>query len=196
MDSGLNSLLKWSIENSANAAPQSADKEVSQEREGKGNISADALRALMGGPSDALLMKESIAAIQSHDISLENKLIAFDNFEQLIEQIDNANNMQVLGLWTPLLGLLENEESELRRYAAWCMGTAVQNNVKAQEDVGAYQPFTHSAQANLRNSSLWSAPFPFLSNLELKTLLNQCAGKLSMLSRARSGIINLGSMQR
>lgn len=195
MDSGLNSLLKWSIENSANTAPQSADKEVSQVREGKGNINADALRALMGGPSDAQLMKDSIAAIQTHDISLENKLIAFDNFEQLIEQIDNANNMQVLGLWTPLLELLENEEAELRRYAAWCMGTAVQNNVKAQETVGSC-PFTQVAQANLRNSSLWSAPFPFLSNLELKTLLNQCAGKLSMLSRVRSGIINLGSMPR
>lgn len=138
MDSGLNSLLKWSIENSANSAPQSADKEVSQVKERKGNINADALRALMGGPSDAQLMKESIAAIQSHDISLENKLIAFDNFEQLIEQIDNANNMQVLGLWTPLLGLLENEEAELRRCAAWCMGTAVQNNVKAQETVKSH----------------------------------------------------------
>lgn len=134
MDSGLSSLLKWSIENSA---PPPANKEVSQEKEGKGNINADALRAIMGGPSDAQLMKESVAAIQSHDISLENKLIAFDNFEQLIDQIDNANNMQVLGLWTPLLGLLENEEAELRRYAAWCMGTAVQNNVKAQETVGS-----------------------------------------------------------
>lgn len=151
MDSGLNSLLKWSIENSANPTPQSADKADSQEGDGKGNnINADALRALMGGPSDAQLMKESIAAIQSHDISLENKLIAFDNFQQLIEQIDNANNMHVLGLWTPLLDLLESEEAELRRYAAWCMGTAVQNNVKAQETVGSCPPLTQVAQANLK----------------------------------------------
>lgn len=137
MDSGLNSLLKWSVENSTNSASQSADNAVSQVKVGKGNINADALRALLGGPSDAQLMKESIAAIQSQDISLEHKLIAFDNFEQLIEQIDNANNMQVLGLWTPLVGLLENEEAELRRYAAWCIGTAVQNNVNAQETVGS-----------------------------------------------------------
>jgi hypothetical protein len=81
-------------------------------------------------------MKESMAAIRSPDISLPNKLIAFDNFEQLIEQIDNANNMQPLGLWTPLLAVLESEEPDLRRMAAWCMGTAVQNNIKAQERVG------------------------------------------------------------
>lgn len=150
MDSGLNSLLKWSIENSANPTPQSADQADSQERDVKGsNINADALRALMGGPSDAQLMKESIAAIQSHDISLENKLIAFDNFEQLIEQIDNANNMHVLGLWAPLLELLKNEEAELRRYAAWCMGSAVQNNVKAQEKVGSCPSLTQGTRANL-----------------------------------------------
>lgn len=80
-------------------------------------------------------MKESMAAIQSPDISLPNKLIAFDNFEQLIEQIDNANNMHNLGLWTPLLAVLQSDEPELRRMAAWCMGTAVQNNVVAQERV-------------------------------------------------------------
>ena len=41
--------------------------------------------------------------------------------------------MEVLGLWAPLVQLLKNDEAELRRYAAWCVGTAVQNNVKAQE---------------------------------------------------------------
>ena len=41
--------------------------------------------------------------------------------------------MAPLGLWTPLLGLLENKEAEIRKMAAWCVGTAVQNNVQAQE---------------------------------------------------------------
>ncbi|TVY48200.1 Hsp70 nucleotide exchange factor FES1, partial [Lachnellula cervina] len=60
-------------------------------------------------------------------------LIAFDNFEQLIENLDNANNLGPLALWTPLLGCLESAESEIRRMAAWCAGTAVQNNVSSQE---------------------------------------------------------------
>ena len=59
----------------------------------------------MGGPSDATLLKEAMAAIQSPDASNENKLVAFDNFEQLIENIDNANNIESLGLWTPLIGM-------------------------------------------------------------------------------------------
>ncbi len=80
-------------------------------------------------------MQESMKAIRSPDISLDNKLVAFDNLEQLIENIDNANNMESLGLWTPLMGQLDSEEADMRRMAAWCFGTAVQNNVKAQERV-------------------------------------------------------------
>jgi hypothetical protein len=66
-------------------------------------------------------------------VNLENKLIAWDNFEQLVEGIDNANNTESLGLWTPLIQQLDNAEPENRRMAAWCLSTAVQNNVKCQE---------------------------------------------------------------
>ncbi|KAK2004529.1 nucleotide exchange factor Fes1 [Colletotrichum falcatum] len=131
MDRNLNDLLKWSIENgsagqdgeSAPAAPVS-------------DLNPEAIAALFGnGPSDAELMKLSMDAITSTDpeMTLENKLIAFDNFEQLIENLDNANNMANLSLWTPLLGCLEHAEHEMRRMAAWCVGTAVQNNQPSQE---------------------------------------------------------------
>ena len=33
------------------------------------------------------------------------------------------------------LGQLDNEAADMRRMAAWCLGTAVQNNVQAQERV-------------------------------------------------------------
>jgi hsp70-interacting protein len=69
----------------------------------------------------------------SPEITLSDKLIAFDNFEQLIENLDNANNLGPLSLWTPLLEQLEHEEGEMRKMAAWCVGTAVQNNEKSQE---------------------------------------------------------------
>lgn len=133
MDPGMNQLLKWSIENSENAsADPTSTTDPKAERPSGRPIKPDALSALFGGPSDADLMRESMAAILSPDIDLDNKLIAFDNFEQLIENIDNANNLENLGLWTPLVELLGNEVSELRRYAAWCVGTSVQNNDKAQ----------------------------------------------------------------
>lgn len=136
MDPGLNQLLKWSIENSGTPEDTSSTNNPPNTTNPSNRLlNADALRSLMGGPSDADLMKESMAAIQSPDISLPNKLIAFDNFEQLIESIDNANNLGPLGLWTPLIQLLESPEPDLRRMAAWCVGTAVQNNVRAQERV-------------------------------------------------------------
>lgn len=80
-------------------------------------------------------MKAAIEVISSPDpeVTLENKLIAFDNFEQLIENLDNANNIANLSLWTPLLELLKHDERELRKMAAWCVGTAVQNNERTQE---------------------------------------------------------------
>lgn len=138
MDPGMNQLLKWSIENSENpSADPTSTTDPKAERPSGHPINPDVLASLFGGPSDADLLKESMAAILSPDITLDNKVIAFDNFEQLIENIDNANNLEVLGLWTPLVRLLESEEAELRRYAACCLGTAVQNNVKAQSDLRA-----------------------------------------------------------
>ena len=132
----MNQLLKWSIENSENAsADPTSTTDPKAERPSGRPINPDALNALFGGPTDADLMKESMAAILSPHITIDNKVIAFDNFEQLIENIDNANNMENLGLWTPLLDLLSSEESQLRMYAAWCVGTAVQNNVKSQANL-------------------------------------------------------------
>ncbi|KAK3169551.1 hypothetical protein OEA41_008935 [Lepraria neglecta] len=136
MDPGMNQLLKWSIENSASAsADPTSTTDPKAERSSGRPINADALNSLFGGPSDADLMKQSMAAILSLEITLENKLIAFDNFEQLIENLDNANNMENLGLWQPLVGLLGSDEAQLRMYAAWCVGTAVQNNEKSQSSL-------------------------------------------------------------
>ena len=130
MDPNLSTLLKWSTENSS-ATPNGVNTPPSASR----SINPDALSALFGGPSDADLMKDSMAAILSTDpeISNSDKLVAFDNFEQLIENLENANNMAPLGLWTPLLGCLDSEEADIRRMAAWCIGTAVQNNETSQE---------------------------------------------------------------
>jgi hypothetical protein len=85
-------------------------------------------------------MREAMAAIQHPDVPLSDKLIAFDNFEQLVEGIDNANNMEPLGLWAPLVELLGSESGDLRGWAAWCLATAVSNNVKAQERVSCDIP--------------------------------------------------------
>lgn len=126
----MNSLLKWSVENSSTTSADPAATPPTNRP-----INPDALSALFGGPSDADLMVSSMAAITSNDpeFTVENKLIAFDNFEQLIENLDNANNLGPLALWTPLLSCLSDPSGEIRKMAAWCVGTAVQNNVSCQE---------------------------------------------------------------
>ncbi|KAL4898519.1 Hsp70 nucleotide exchange factor fes1 [Aspergillus ambiguus] len=129
MDPNMNKILKWSIQNSNQ--PQNANTNTT-EAASRG-LTPEMMSTLFGGPSDADLMKASMAALRADDVDLENKLIAFDNFEQLIESIDNANNMEPLGLWTPLVELLRHDEADMRRMAAWCVGTAVQNNEKAQD---------------------------------------------------------------
>ncbi|KKA26903.1 hypothetical protein TD95_002137 [Thielaviopsis punctulata] len=123
-DKNLNSLLKWSIENSGPDVP--ADQRT--------HLTPDVIASLMGGPSDAELMKSAIELVIGSDpeVTLESKVTAMDNFEQIIESLDNANNIINLGLWAPLLSILESPEPELRRMAAWCIGTAVQNNAPCQ----------------------------------------------------------------
>ncbi|KAL4801686.1 Hsp70 nucleotide exchange factor fes1 [Aspergillus unguis] len=129
MDPNMQNLLKWGIQNSSNAqGPNNAPTGQPSQ-----NITPEMLNALFGGPSEADLMKAAMEALRSDEVDLENKMIAFDNFEQLIESIDNANNLEPLGLWTPLVELLSHEEPDMRRMAAWCIGTAVQNNEKAQD---------------------------------------------------------------
>ncbi|XXH00338.1 hypothetical protein Hte_006682 [Hypoxylon texense] len=131
-EKSLNELLKWSIENSAAPDPSAPESTSSGPRT---TLNAEALAAIMGAPSDAELMQASMAAITSTDpeVTLESKLIAFDNLEQLVESLDNANLLSKLGLWTPLLELLGHEHDQLRLMAAWCVGTAVQNNAPSQE---------------------------------------------------------------
>lgn len=145
MDKNLNELLKWSIE-AQTAGQDGATGVTSTSADGstdttsaaaagatRTQLNPEILAALMGGPSDAELMQQSMAAIVSSEVPTSEKLVAFDNFEQLIESLDNANNMSQLGLWTPLLAQLASPEADIRRYAAWCVGTAVQNNERSQE---------------------------------------------------------------
>lgn len=139
----MNNLLKWSLQNSTtdpNAPPPPSTTTTGAAAAPNRGLTPEMLSALFGGPSEADLMKAAMETLHSDEVDLENKLIAFDNFEQLIETIDNANNMEPLGLWTPLVQLLGHEEAEMRRMAAWCVGTAVQNNEKAQDRVCIISP--------------------------------------------------------
>jgi hypothetical protein len=131
-DPNINNMLKWSIENSdatlkdPNAPPPKAE------------FNPAVLQQLLGGPappSDAETMKKMMGRAHSSEYSLEEKRYAMEHFETLVQGIDNANNIAALSLWQPLVDLLEHEDAEMRSWAAWSVGTAVENNVTAQERV-------------------------------------------------------------
>ena len=130
-----------------------------------------ALAQLMGGPSDAELMRACMATITSTDAAdtLESKEVAFDNFEQLVENLDNANNLAALELWTPLVEVLRTApEKELRFMAAWCIGTAVQNNAPAQDTalrVGALPALVAAALADADDGVRKKAVFALSSEV-------------------------------
>ncbi|KAL7412239.1 nucleotide exchange factor Fes1-domain-containing protein [Mrakia frigida] len=134
----MNELLQWGITNSV---PENGDaselhavaEEIAAGRR-KDLMEPGMLEAIMG-KSDATLMKEAMTFAVDESKPEEERVIALDNLEMLIEQIDNANNLQSIGLWPPLVALLSSPSDLIRQTASWVCGTAVQNNPKAQEAV-------------------------------------------------------------
>jgi len=71
----------------------------------------------------------------------EQKDIAWDNLELLVESLDNANDLEPLKLWPRILAFIsmthENATTNDRRLAAWVIGTAIQNNDKSLAQVSS-----------------------------------------------------------
>lgn len=124
----LSRALKWSIENSS--ASESA-------KDGpRTPLDAEALKAAMGimeSPADS--MRDSMKIAQNKDAAEDHRVRALVTFEEQVAQLDNANMMEVLELWKPLIELLESEIADVRMHAAMCCGVAVENNLRTQERV-------------------------------------------------------------
>ncbi|KAL3233790.1 Hsp70 nucleotide exchange factor FES1 [Nakaseomyces bracarensis] len=125
-------LLHWSIANAQ------GDKEAIDKA---GAPDPKLLEQLFGGggPDDPTLMKEAMAVITNPEADLENKLIAYENFEMLIENLDNANNIENMKLWEPILSTLDYDEADLRATGLSVIGTAVQNNTPSQDNFIKYE---------------------------------------------------------
>lgn len=97
-------------------------------------LSTEILDLIMGKP-DSVTMKEKMEIATNKAADVDERVQALDDFEMLIELIDNANNMAVLKLWPPLIALFDDEEDVVVQHALWIAGTAVQNNLKGQAAV-------------------------------------------------------------
>ena len=89
------------------------------------------------GKQDVVRMKECMAVLSNPIVDVQDKLLAFDELELLIESIDNANDLRPLGMWKSLLQFCQDPHEDMRFNALWCIGTAIQNNERAQIDMQA-----------------------------------------------------------
>ncbi|KAH9964825.1 armadillo-type protein, partial [Russula dissimulans] len=65
---------------------------------------------------------------------------ALDDLEMLVENIDNANDLDKLGMWGTLQRLLASPSDDVKTQTLWVIGTAVQNNPAAQKAYLAFDP--------------------------------------------------------
>ncbi|EMD30899.1 hypothetical protein CERSUDRAFT_120241 [Gelatoporia subvermispora B] len=132
----MESLLRWGIQNSTdnNAEPNVAPQQNK-------DLDPGILDAILGRP-DSELMKEALAIAMDEKREDDERIQALDDFEMLVEQIDNANNMEKLGMWEPLQNLLTSPTTAdgIQRQTLWIVGTAVQNNPAAQSHYLAHSP--------------------------------------------------------
>ncbi|GJE88989.1 nucleotide exchange factors-like protein [Phanerochaete sordida] len=133
----MQSLLRWSIENSAG----DGSAQPPQPPQPRKDLDPGIIDMILGKP-DSELMKENLAIAVDEKRSEDERLEALDNFEMLVESIDNANDLVKLNMWEPLHNLITSPSSsnDIKTQTLWIVGTAVQNNPAAQNAYLALSP--------------------------------------------------------
>ncbi|CAO1624917.1 unnamed protein product [Jaminaea pallidilutea] len=129
----MDALLKWSMRNQDPNAPPASEIAEQLAQGKRPDLDPSVLDAMMG-KSEAQMMQEELAVAVNEKRSDDDRATALDNFEMLIESIDNANLITSMKMWQPLLALLSSTSSpQLQVATLWILGTAVQNNPSAQD---------------------------------------------------------------
>ncbi|PWY97220.1 Fes1-domain-containing protein [Testicularia cyperi] len=157
-------LLKWGLANSTAAAPGPSVDQISADiaAGNRPDLADPRLYDAIMGKSETQMMREELAAAVDESRTVEDRCTALDNFEMLIEQIDNANNITSMKMWPPIIALLSSEEPRIQTATAWILGTAVQNNDKAQIAVLEFQPLAplldllHSHDFAVRSKAMYA----------------------------------------
>ncbi|KAJ2719408.1 hsp70 nucleotide exchange factor fes1 [Coemansia sp. Benny D115] len=131
----MESLLKWAILNGATAnedAPPRSAAETAAAQERMKNLDPAVIDAILGKPA-SVQMTECLDALEHPETPLNAREIALDDLEMLVENIDNASNLQPLQLWPRIAKLYKDPFPTVRSGALWVSGTAVQHNPNAQK---------------------------------------------------------------
>lgn len=157
-------LLRWGIANSnqdgSNSIAQISEDIAAGRRP---DLTDPGLYDAIMGKSEAQMMTEELSVAVNPSRPVEDRVIALDNFEMLIEQIDNANNMESLGMWPAVLSLCaQDQDPRIQSTGAWIIGTAVQNNDKGQVvalrhgALGSLLPLMSSNSPEARSRALYA----------------------------------------
>ncbi|KAI5120248.1 hypothetical protein M0805_007552 [Coniferiporia weirii] len=182
----MQSLLRWSIENSQVQDKPDGD-DVNQQPPEPRQFDPELINALIGRPESELMM-DALTVATDVGKSEDARLGALDDFEMLVENIDNANNIENMGMWSALRDLLTSPESsdDVRAAVLWIVGTAAQNNPAAQN---AYLSLPDSplliildhlapgeSSSKTRSKAVYALSGLLKHNARGVTLLEECGG--------------------
>ncbi|PVV02411.1 hypothetical protein BB560_003136 [Smittium megazygosporum] len=121
-------LLQWAVINSKTEkdAPQSENPASTQD------LDPAVIDAILGKPVSEQML-EIMDYLENPDSPLEGKINELDNLEMLVEQIDDAANIEPLKMWPRILNLLSSEHDEIKINTLWVIATALQHNPAAQK---------------------------------------------------------------
>jgi len=158
----MNPLLQWSIA-AAGSGNGSSEGNGDMERPRvdpaelrPGGRLDPAIIDLILGKSDAVLMQELLSIALMLEKHLDDRVAAMEEFEMLIENLDNASNLEKLKMWPSILELCGSPMEPIRFHALWICGTAVQNNATAQDHLLSHEPckiFLSAVAADSHNSA-------------------------------------------
>ena len=81
-----------------------------------------------------------------------------------MSNLDNANDLEKIGLWQPIYEFLDSPDSQTKLSALWVLGTAIQNNPRSQTAFGALDPLPRllailsapGSSADLRSKTIYT----------------------------------------
>jgi hsp70-interacting protein len=122
-------LLDWATRN---ASPENNSESSESNHEAIKNLDPEIIEMILGR-DEAVVMKSLASRIGNSRTSSEDERIALEQLEEIVENIDSANNMAKMGLWNVVfeaLALGENTPTALS-----VIGTSAQNNPEVQNEL-------------------------------------------------------------
>ncbi|KAI9157747.1 hypothetical protein LWI28_027332 [Acer negundo] len=136
--SSLDGMLQWAIGHSDPVKLKETAQDVqrlSLSELKKRQLEIKELMERLKMPSDAQLMQIALDDLNNSSLSLEDRHRALQELLVLVDPIDNANDLCKLGGLAVLIRELNHPDTDVRKFSAWILGEAGQNNPFVQKQI-------------------------------------------------------------